>query len=89
MPRRYTFSDSSDDEIGESPSNKYSNDRLEQGLRDTVKRVFRSGNLEELTVKRVRLATEATLGLEQGFFKGHEEWKSRSETVIKEEVVSQ
>lgn len=87
MPPRYAFSDSSDEEAGDTPDNKYSDERLEKGLRGTVAGIFRSGKLEELTVKRVRLATETTLGLEEGFFKAHEEWKSRSETVIKEEAV--
>lgn len=87
MPPRYAFYDSSDEEAGETPADKHSDERLEKGLRDTVASIFRSGKLEELTVKRVRLATETTLGLEEGFFKGHEEWKSRSESVIKEEAV--
>lgn len=84
MPPRYAFNDSSDEE---TPDDKYSEERLEKGLRSTVASIFRSGKLEELTVKRVRLATETALGLEEGFFKGHEEWKSRSETVVKEEAV--
>jgi hypothetical protein len=86
MPPRYVFNDSSDEETGETDT-KYSDERLEKGLRDTVASIFRSGKLEELTVKRVRRATETTLGLEEGFFKAHEEWKARSEIVIKEEAV--
>ncbi|CRG88193.1 hypothetical protein PISL3812_05220 [Talaromyces islandicus] len=88
MPPRYAFYDSSDEETGET-DNKCSDERLEKGLRDTVASIFRSGKLEELTVKRVRLATETTLGLEEGFFKAHQEWKPRSETVIKEEAAAQ
>ncbi|EEQ33273.1 conserved hypothetical protein [Microsporum canis CBS 113480] len=60
---------------------------IEQRLRDTVANIFKSGNLDELTVKRVRLATEEKLGLEQGFFKSHNEWKLRSDEIIKNEVV--
>lgn len=60
---------------------------LEQVLRDKVAAVFESGDMEELTVKRVRLAVEKTLGLEEGFFKGSPEWKTRSDQIIKDEVV--
>ncbi|KAF3492182.1 putative Transcriptional regulator [Arthroderma uncinatum] len=59
---------------------------LEQGLRDTVAKIYKSGKLDELTVKRVRLATEENLGLEQNFFKSHDEWKPRSDEIIKDEV---
>ncbi|KAK2810144.1 hypothetical protein FQN49_008554 [Arthroderma sp. PD_2] len=59
---------------------------LEQGLRDTVANIYKSGKLDELTVKRVRLATEQKLGLEEGFFKNHNEWKPRSDEIIKDEV---
>ncbi|KAM5453207.1 hypothetical protein MaudCBS49596_002986 [Microsporum audouinii] len=62
---------------------------IEQRLRDTVANIFKSGNLDELTVKRVRLATEEKLGLEQGFFKSHNEWKLRSDEIIKNEVEKQ
>ncbi|KAL1958957.1 hypothetical protein VTO42DRAFT_3510 [Malbranchea cinnamomea] len=59
---------------------------LERGLRDTVAKLFRTGNTDELTVKRVRLATEKALNLEMGFFKGHEIWKTRSDQIIRDEV---
>lgn len=62
-------------------------ERLEKGLRDTVAGIFRSGNTDELTVKRVRLATEQALDLEEGFFKSHDIWKAKSAEVIREEVV--
>lgn len=64
-----------------------SDDKLEKGLRDAVAEVFKSGNLEELTVKRVRLATEKALGLDDGFFKGDELWKAKSDQIIKKEAV--
>ncbi|WEW59912.1 hypothetical protein PRK78_005394 [Emydomyces testavorans] len=62
---------------------------LEKALRDAVAQIFRSRNLEELTVKRVRLAAEKSLGLEAGFFKGDEVWKLKSDRIIKEEVEAQ
>ena len=64
-----------------------SDNALEQGLRDEVAAIFKSGRMEELTVKRVRLATEKNLGLAEGFFKSKGDWKIRSDKVIKDEVV--
>lgn len=87
MPRRRIIEDSSDEETNDSPSSIPSNDRLEKALRDTVANIFRTGKLEELTVKRVRTATETALGLEEGFFKAHEDWKTRSDQIIKDEAV--
>jgi hypothetical protein len=49
--------------------------------------VLRVGNLEELTVKRVRLATEKALGIDEGFFKRDEQWKTKSDQIIKDEAV--
>lgn len=60
---------------------------LEKGLRDTVASIFRTGNTDELTVKRVRRATEQALDLDEGFFKSHSTWKERSDQIIREEVV--
>ncbi|OQE37193.1 hypothetical protein PENCOP_c010G04030 [Penicillium coprophilum] len=85
MPPKYTMSDSdseAEDEVSSGPSDQV----LEKGLRDQVAAIFKSGNMEELTVKRVRLAVEATLGLTAGYFKTTGDWKARSENIIKEEV---
>ena len=60
---------------------------LTGALRDVVGGIFASGNMDELTVKRVRLAAEKKLGIEEGFFKRDGEWKTRSDQVIKDEVV--
>lgn len=87
MPRRRIVEDSSDEEGSDSSNSIPSDDRLEKALRNTVANIFRTGKLEELTVKRVRLATETALGLEEGFFKAHEEWKTRSDQIIKDEAV--
>lgn len=64
-----------------------SDDALEKALRDAVAEVYKSGKMEELTIKRVRLAAEKSLGLDGGFFKGDSNWKAKSEEVIKDEVV--
>jgi hypothetical protein len=81
------MSDSESDAESEAPSAP-SDKVLEKGLRDQVAAIFKSGNMEELTVKRVRLAAEATLGLTEGYFKSTGDWKARSEAIIKSEVVS-
>jgi hypothetical protein len=88
MPRRPVIEDSSDEETNDGSSNNIPSDEsLEQGLRDAVADIFRKENLQDLTVKRVRLATESALDLEEGFFKGHDTWKARSDQIIKEEAV--
>ncbi|KAJ5909760.1 Transcriptional regulator [Penicillium tannophilum] len=85
MGPKYKLSDSeseSEPDVSTAPSDK----QLEKGLRDEVAGIFKSGNMEELTVKRVRLATEKQLGLAEGYFKTTGDWKARSEQIIKAEV---
>jgi hypothetical protein len=65
-----------------------SNARLEQALRDAVRAIHETKNLENLTVKRIRKAAEEKLGLEENFFKGSSTWKERSQNIITNEVVS-
>lgn len=60
---------------------------LEQALRLAVQRVYKLGNLEELTVKRIRAAAEQDLDLEEGFFKSDSTWKEKSKDIIQSEVV--
>lgn len=60
---------------------------LEQALRNAVERVYRLGNLEELTVKRIRAAVEQDLDLEEDFFKTNGTWKEKSKNIIQSEVV--
>ncbi len=59
---------------------------LEKALRDKVQETYRLGNLEELTVKRIRSATEQELGLYEGYFKD-KTWKDKSKRIIESEVV--
>lgn len=68
-------------------SSRPSDQDLTNVLRDVVSDMFKAGKMEELTVKRVRLAAEKVLGIEEGFFKGDEVWKARSDKFIKDEVV--
>lgn len=86
MARQYKLSDSeseSDNPLPRVPSDE----ALEQGLRDEVAGIYASGNMENLTVKRVRLAAEKKMGLTEGFFKTTDAWKGRSDQIIKDEVV--
>lgn len=81
------MSDSDSDSDSLSSTGIPSDDVLEKGLRDIVAGIFNKGNLEELTVKRVRSATEKALSLEEGFYKNDEVWKARSDQIIKQEAV--
>lgn len=60
---------------------------LEQALRDAVQLVYKNGNLEDLTIKRMRTAAEQDLNLEEGFFKNDTKWKDESKSIIQSEVV--
>ncbi|PLB52754.1 hypothetical protein P170DRAFT_434474 [Aspergillus steynii IBT 23096] len=88
MAPRYALSDSEAESELDQPTAP-SDDALEKALRDTVAEIYRTGNMEELTVKRVRLAAEKSLQLEPGFFKTDNAWKTKSEQIIREAVESQ
>lgn len=60
---------------------------LEQALRNAVREVYRNGDLDNLTVKRIRKSVEASLDLQDDFFKNDPTWKEDSKTVIQSEVV--
>lgn len=81
------MSDADSDSDSVSSRRIPSDEILEKGLRDTVAAIFKRGNLDELTVKRVRSRTEKALGLEEGFYKNDEVWKARSDQIIKREAV--
>lgn len=86
MAPQYKLSDSESDAEPDTSTNP-SDNQLEQGLRDEVAGIFKSDNMDELTVKRIRSAVEKKLGLTEGYFKNTGDWKSRSEKIIKAEVV--
>lgn len=86
MAPRYAISESESDPDAEEAPAAPSGKTLEKALRDAVAAVYKSKKMEELTIKRIRLAAATKLGLDEGFFKGSE-WKGRSEQVIKDEVV--
>ncbi|EEQ88447.1 transcriptional regulator [Blastomyces dermatitidis ER-3] len=83
------MSDSDSDSDSLSSVGIPSDDVLEKGLRDTVAAIFKKGNLEQLTVKRVRAATEKALTLDEGFYKNDEVWKAKSDRIIKQEAEKQ
>ena len=60
---------------------------LEQALRRAVQLVYSRGDLESLTVKRIRKAAEEDLDLHVDFFKRHPEWEGKSKRIIKDEAV--
>ncbi|KAL4779806.1 hypothetical protein BJX76DRAFT_339683 [Aspergillus varians] len=88
MAPRYALPDSeSEPESDQSNTSPQTSDKgLERALRETVANIFKTGKTDELTVKRVRLATEKALHIEEGFFKSNSDWKARSDQVIKNEV---
>ena len=57
-------------------------------LQDAVALRFRSGDMENLTVKRVRAAVEEKLKLPEGYFKNDERWNQKSKEIIERESVS-
>ncbi|MCJ1399309.1 hypothetical protein MMC11_002511 [Xylographa trunciseda] len=61
---------------------------LEQSLRNAVRDVYKRGDLEELTVKRMRKAVEENLKLSEDFFKSPA-WKGKSKQIIEEEAGAQ
>ena len=61
---------------------------LEQALRNAVQKVYKMGNMEDLTVRRIRKAVEEDLDLQDAFFKDDPIWNTKSKSVIQSEVVS-
>lgn len=60
---------------------------LEEALRNAIRRVYQSGALENLTVKRIRKAAEEVLDLDEDYFKNDSVWKEKSKNIIQAEVV--
>ncbi|KAI4213460.1 MAG: hypothetical protein LQ351_003960 [Letrouitia transgressa] len=61
---------------------------LEKALRQAFRKVLKS-NPDDVTVRKVRNAAEQALGLDNGFFKEHNEWNKRSKDLIHDEVEAQ
>ena len=60
---------------------------LKEALRNAVREVYRSGDLDNLTVKRIRKFVEVDLDLHNDFFKSDPAWKEESKNIIESEVV--
>jgi hypothetical protein len=60
---------------------------ISQKLRDIVIALHKTGNADDLTVKRVRTRAETELSLPAGFLKTNAEWKQKSQSAIVEAVV--
>jgi len=66
-----------------------SDSRIDRALRDVVAALFKAGDLENLTVKRVRKSVEQQLALPADYFKSHDVWADKSKRVITEESEAQ
>lgn len=85
MPRRDSSTPSSAESTNEQP---LSDDTIEKTLRGCVATAFKTeDDLHGLTVRRIRTEVEEILHLEGGSLKADPEWKSRSDFIIKDEVV--
>jgi hypothetical protein len=65
-----------------------SDSKIKQGLRKVIERIFKSGDHDNLTLKRVRKAVEDELELPEDFFRVDSDWKEKSKDFITAEVVS-
>jgi hypothetical protein len=60
---------------------------ISQKLRDIVVALHKTGNSDDLTVKRVRTRAETELSLPPGFLKTNPDWKQKSQSAIVDAVV--
>jgi hypothetical protein len=79
---------SSDSELSSNHHDVPAETILVSALKTAVQRVFKSGKLDNLTVKRIRELVEKDLKLENGFFKNDDTWKDKSKQIIGDEAVS-
>jgi len=76
----------SDSELSDAPTTPAPPDaELEKSLRQEVSKAFRSGG--EFSYNSIRTASEALLGLKEGFYKAHDQWKGKSKDVINQQLV--
>jgi hypothetical protein len=60
--------------------------RIENALRDAVISIFKSGDSDELTVRRVRITAAKELFIPAEFLKGGT-WNTKSKGIIHDQVV--
>lgn len=76
----------SDSELSDAPDVGIPPDfELENSLRREVNRATK--NDEEITLKSIRTASEKKLGLPENFYKDHGVWKSKSKTIVHDQIV--
>jgi hypothetical protein len=73
--------------MSDSGEDRPSEATIASKLRDVVIAIHKTGNTEDLTVKRVRARAEKELGLTEGFFKTDSSWKQKSQGQIVHAVV--
>ncbi|KAF2152496.1 hypothetical protein K461DRAFT_313178 [Myriangium duriaei CBS 260.36] len=59
---------------------------IKSALQSAIHNAYAQGKESELSVNSVRAIAEKELGLDSGFFKTHDKWKSLSKTIINETV---
>ena len=75
----------SDSELSDDPGTPVPSDHeLEQSLRREVVKANKAG--DDVTVKRIRVASEKRLGLPEDFYKSHATWKDKSKDIITHQV---
>ena len=76
----------SDSELSEASHTPVPPDhQLEQSLRREVVRATKVG--DDVTIRKIRTASEKKLGLPDGFYKGHESWKEKSKEIVQDQIV--
>lgn len=75
--------------MSDSERGRPSDATISQKLREVVIAIHKSGNHDELTVKRVRARAEKELKLQDGFLKTDPQWKQKSQDTIHDTVVSE
>lgn len=60
-------------------------DELEQSLRREVVQAAKANN--DFTLRQIREASEKSLGLPVGFYKGHESWNAKSKEIVRDQIV--
>ena len=75
----------SDSELSDDPGTPLPSDNeLEQSLRREVVKGLKTS--DNVTVKRIRAASEKRLGLPEDFYKSHASWKDKSKGIIEDQV---
>lgn len=66
---------------------EYTDDRIEQAIRNVVRKAFRTDEADLLTYRRIRTVSEKKLRLPNGSFKSDSKWAKKSKQVIDDALV--